>query len=67
MKDDLFVLLPQNIGLIDAAGEDLLETIKEDLLAGREQSAFDLSSSIGMRFQALSDIQQTGFVIVKFV
>lgn len=67
VKDDLFVLLPQNIGLIDAAGEDLLETIKEDLLAGREQSAFDLSSSIGMRFQALSDIQQTGFVIVKFV
>jgi hypothetical protein len=62
-KDDLFMLLPQNIGLI----EGLLETIREDLLAGREQSAFDLSSSIGMRFQALSDIQQTGFVIVKFV
>lgn len=66
-KDDLFVLLPQNIGLIDAAREGLLETIKEDLLAGRGQSAFDLSSSTGMRFQALSDIQQTGFVIVKFV
>jgi hypothetical protein len=66
-KDDLFMLLPQNIGLIDAVGEGLLEAIKEDLLGGREQSAFDLSSSIGMRFQALSDIQQTGFVIIKFV
>jgi hypothetical protein len=62
-KDDLFLMLPQNIDVINI-GEEMIKT---DLLTGREQSASEICSSIGRRFQQQPDIQQTGFVIVKFV
>jgi hypothetical protein len=66
-RDDLFVLLPQNVNLISTGGKDPEEMLKGDLLALREKSAFDICSGIAGRLQGISDIQQTGFVIVKFV
>lgn len=66
-RDDLFVLLPQNVNLISIGGKDPEEMIKGDLLALREKSALDICSGIAGRLQGILDIQQTGFVIVKFV
>ena len=66
-KDDLFVMLPQNIVSIDGGPDGLLEALKKDLLEKRDQTVFDLSSGIGGRFEALTEIQQSGFVVVKFV
>jgi len=63
-KNDLFVMLPQDVFQPDAGPKELFSGM---LLEMREKSAFECSMRMGPKLRELSGARQTGLVTVKFL
>ncbi len=71
VKDDLFILLPQNISDIVFNDERFIDLIQRVMLVQRDHSALDIGSEINKVlepfFRKESKLPQTGFIVLKFL
>lgn len=71
VKDDILVLLPPNGPEFLVAGKNLAEHVTASLLAHFQKTAHEIGveiySSIKQRISAMTDMPETGYVVLKLV
>ncbi|UCB45496.1 MAG: hypothetical protein JSV25_15010 [Spirochaetota bacterium] len=67
VRNDIFLLLPQNAAGIDLDGMNLTDHVKKEILTVKGQGAREITTHLSKPFETKSGIPQTGFVVFKFI